>query len=438
LPSAFKTYVSILSYKSNILTLIDLHSKLGVTWDPVFHRLRCNGHIINLSAQAFLFPDLRDINDEAELKAAITGDLEPFNKKQMEFWRKKGPLGKIHNIVVYIQISSQRIAAFKGLPNTNGLGLLRDNSTRWNSWCRMLERAFQLRKAIDMYCFTNKPALDNDTLTDEDWDNLEKLKKFLEYYIDATQATEGRFATLDLILPTMDFLLEQLEAGREDPQYTRDQFIYPCIDAGWNKLEKYYNLTGRSCAFTAAVVCCPQFKWQYFTEAAEWPEDWVEITRKEVSEYWKKEYRNITIPELPPNIPETEDGPRKRENSFRKWQKQKRVTPAIQDEYEQYINSPLLDVDEKFDPRTWWLEPTQRRTYPNLSKMALDLLSIPAMSAEVERLFSSCKITITDRRNQIGIDTVEGIECLKSWMRKENISFADGDVKHMAAFLESI
>ena len=61
--------------------------------------------------------------------------------------------------------------------------------------------------------------------------------------------------------------------------------------------------------------------------------------------------------------------------------------------------------------------------------MALDLLSIPAMSAEVERLFSSCNITITDRRNRIGIDAVEAIECLKSWLRKGNISWVDSGVE---------
>jgi hypothetical protein len=73
------------------------------------------------------------------------------------------------------------------------------------------------------------------------------------------------------------------------------------------------------------------------------------------------------------------------------------------------------------------MEPTQQRLYPNLSKMALGLLSCPARSAEVERLFSSCKITICDRRSSLGIDSVEAIECLKSWMRTDNTSFIDSD-----------
>ena len=48
--------------------------------------------------------------------------------------------------------------------------------------------------------------------------------------------------------------------------------------------------------------------------------------------------------------------------------------------------------------------------------MALDILSIPAMAADPERLFSGAKISITDRRNRLGIQTIEALECLKSWL----------------------
>jgi hAT family C-terminal dimerisation region len=66
--------------------------------------------------------------------------------------------------------------------------------------------------------------------------------------------------------------------------------------------------------------------------------------------------------------------------------------------------------------------------------MALDILSIPAMSAEPERLFSGAKITITDRRNRLGIESIEAIECLKSWLSKGRVvAFADNamDIKQL-------
>ena len=39
------------------------------------------------------------------------------------------------------------------------------------------------------------------------------------------------------------------------------------------------------------------------------------------------------------------------------------------------------------------------------------------MLADPKRLFSSAKITISDRRNRLGIYTVEALECLKSWLK---------------------
>ncbi|KAG8665073.1 uncharacterized protein FPOAC1_013051 [Fusarium poae] len=86
------------------------------------------------------------------------------------------------------------------------------------------------------------------------------------------------------------------------------------------------------------------------------------------------------------------------ENSFLAWEDEHEDSelPTLFDEYQNYISAPRIKVK---DVRRWWLEDTQQTLYPNLSKMALDLLSIPAMSAEPERLFSDTKITLQDRRN---------------------------------------
>jgi hypothetical protein len=87
------------------------------------------------------------------------------------------------------------------------------------------------------------------------------------------------------------------------------------------------------------------------------------------------------------------------------------------DELEKYLSSPPVP---EADPIGWWLEKPQQDAFPYLSKMlsrmALDLLSVPAMSADVEHLFSAAKITLTDRRNRMGMVLMEALECLKSWL----------------------
>jgi hypothetical protein len=68
---------------------------------------------------------------------------------------------------------------------------------------------------------------------------------------------------------------------------------------------------------------------------------------------------------------------------------------------------------ESYNPIHWWRD--QRWLYPTISLWALDTLSIPAMSAECERVFSSAKKLITPERNALADDTIEACECLKAW-----------------------
>ena len=50
--------------------------------------------------------------------------------------------------------------------------------------------------------------------------------------------------------------------------------------------------------------------------------------------------------------------------------------------------------------------------------MAIDILSIPAMSAEAERVFSGARRTISWTRCRLGATVIEQTECLKSWIRE--------------------
>ena len=59
--------------------------------------------------------------------------------------------------------------------------------------------------------------------------------------------------------------------------------------------------------------------------------------------------------------------------------------------------------------------------------MAFDILSIPAMSAEVERIFSSTKRALTPDRNALTVESLEVYELLRNWWRGEIIlHYSDG------------
>ena len=79
-------------------------------------------------------------------------------------------------------------------------------------------------------------------------------------------------------------------------------------------------------------------------------------------------------------------------------------------ELDDYLFTAVIEID---NPRLWWIQ--QQRDYPQLSIMALDLLTIPAMSSGVEGVFISTGLMITDRRNRLKEDIVKAVECMKSW-----------------------
>ena len=60
------------------------------------------------------------------------------------------------------------------------------------------------------------------------------------------------------------------------------------------------------------------------------------------------------------------------------------------------------------------------------------------MSAGPERVFSSAKITLSDRRCRTGDDVLEAVECLKSWQSGGMIAATKEDVKAIEQMLAAL
>jgi multisubunit Na+/H+ antiporter MnhC subunit len=82
---------------SNMNTMInkvsnELEQEFDVFYDPLPHQLRYTSHIINLAVMEFLIGK----------QLRTTGSYGRPSKEEIEEWRKRGAIGKLHNIVVYI------------------------------------------------------------------------------------------------------------------------------------------------------------------------------------------------------------------------------------------------------------------------------------------------------------------------------------------------
>jgi len=91
--------------------------------------------------------------------------------------------------------------------------------------------------------------------------------------------------------------------------------------------------------------------------------------------------------------------------------------PQTEDDFWRYINgnpTPLTEWHKTEGLFHWWMT----CDYPQLRQWAFDVLSIPAMSAELERVFSQAKRSITSDRNRQLAATFEAQHCLRDWLRK--------------------
>ncbi|KFY09634.1 hypothetical protein V491_08054, partial [Pseudogymnoascus sp. VKM F-3775] len=190
------------------------------------------------------------MSDNATVNDKMMEDIAILpSKEEIEKWRKKGPLGKLYNIAVYIQRSPQRLAEFEKY--SNGKRIPRDNSMRWNSWYHMIDAAIDetMRPAIIHFC-TKYDDLSEQFLSYYNWQILSTFHRFLKYFDIATGKTQGYYATVDRVLPTMEYILEKLEADR-------------------------------SITYTASVVLNPTQKWQAFSEL-QWSDEWITAAWKQV------------------------------------------------------------------------------------------------------------------------------------------------------------
>jgi hypothetical protein len=108
-----------------------------LAFDAGERHVLCIGHIINLVAYKILFGS--DVESfEHELKHDVTAEVV-----ELATWRRKGPIGRLHNLIRYICHSAERRDLFTSLQEAaleeddgrkhRSLHLVLDNVTRWNS-----------------------------------------------------------------------------------------------------------------------------------------------------------------------------------------------------------------------------------------------------------------------------------------------------------------
>ena len=103
-------------------------------------------------------------------------------------------------------------------------------------------------------------------------------------------------------------------------------------------------------------------------------------------------------------------------NGFNAWLQESLDNQTMLDKLQLFENEQILWVPDssKFSVLQWWTKDSQQLRYPKLSCLAYNLLTIPAMSASMERIFSECKLTCL--RHSTLPESLRKIQLLQSWL----------------------
>ena len=204
----------------------------------------------------------------------------------------------------------------------------------------------------------------------------------------------------------------------------QNEFMAARVEASWSKLNRYYGLTDDTSAYFAATVLNPTLKMAYFEQKwGPYPSlaGHIEPLKERVIKKWRDEYRPAlnAISQPVAGIAKMTSTPT---SIFANIHGSLRRTTLAEDELELYLREPILTKDDipnidQFRALDWWCKQRQRSRYPHLHRYALDLLSVPAQSSEIERVFSECKASLIQQRNRMEIATLEQIQQMRSWLR---------------------
>ncbi|KJZ68169.1 hypothetical protein HIM_12437 [Hirsutella minnesotensis 3608] len=302
-------------------------------------RGRCFGHTLNLSAKALLFGHNVEAFEEQLSGAAALSEAEHI------LWRRKGPVGKLHNLVVDVRRSDQLTYLLRSIQRSEydmspdvrtrerkPLDLIIDNDTRWLSQLYMIRRALRLRHFLEQLILKHRQqweqssrssktgilrrtakvpriCLEENQLTVKDWGVLEHLAKLLGYYEDAVKTLEGdgqqrkrkrgwvgSYGNIWEVVQGFEFVLEALEeyklrvADIPDSEHFRIN-----INLGWEKLNKYYCRLDETPIYYAALALHPAFRWGYFENEWKGNAEWVKTAKQMVREVWETDYRQLPI-----------------------------------------------------------------------------------------------------------------------------------------------
>ena len=420
----------------------------------------------NASAMEALTPLIRGyIGDEYLHQRCACHIINLIVKSGLK--RLKPYLEAFRTAISFVNSSNQRIAAYKSYCIAVGVRPRKfqlDMDVRWNSTYLMLKHLVPHKQTFGVFIQTQYPRAEGTPylLTDGHWYVAEKILEFLELFYDSTVVLSGVY------YPTAPLILHNLiEIAGQLKNYENDRMLREVVIPMKSKYLKYWN--DIPLLYSIAFIMDPRAKIKGFSNALRLLSS---LTGTDYSAYftsvraalsdmfgkYESKFGSIRLAR-PTHKPSTGkkkaqwgkifgDGststtspgsglgsvgaggsfivPLGRRTSASALLQAASTggTYGISSELTAYLDSDTVSqFDDDFNILTWWHE--HKQSYPVLSILAKDVLTVPVSTISSESTFSLTGRIIEERRRQLKPEMVEMLTCIKDW------EAADERAQHM-------
>ena len=394
-------------------------SSLNNAVNSIFLHQRCACHILNLI-----------------VKEALT-TLKPL----IETFR---------TAISFLNSSNQRIAAYKSYCIATGVRPRKfqlDMEVRWNSTYLMLKHLFPHKSPFTTFIQAQYPRDEGEPLllTEDHWMMAQKVLSFLELFYDATVTLSGVY------YPTSPLMIHYLvKISLHLKNYANDVHIRSVVQPMIDKYNKYWR--DIPLLYSFAFILDPRAKMKGFTRVLRRLGNLTSTdysaylvgTRARLADVYNKydeKYGAVRLRRTDPPVLSgksrsawdeiyDDDGPvlggvilpgnpnMSRDTSATSLLNAVRSSASNASELVSYLDCDTVNhLTDDFNILDWWHQ--HKLTYPVLSIMAKDILTVPVSTISSESTFSMTGRIIEERRRSLKPEMVEMLTCIKDWEAAE-------------------
>ncbi|XP_065911269.1 E3 SUMO-protein ligase ZBED1-like [Dysidea avara] len=346
-------------------------------------------------------------------------------KAGLKIGQVKGAVARCSRLVTYFHKSSRATYLLEVKQQALGLpshSLLQDVETRWNSTLDMIERVLEQQSAI---CATLIDQKRLDLMPqDSEFKILEGVATIIKPFRRITSQVSGEeYVTVSAVKPLLHYLINTLKEDQSSSDTSTKTTTLGNTRAGASNCVADVtksarkaildNLSTRYQGSLVNMLLCsasfmdPRFKSLPFVSVDYKKEIHTNVNQQAI-DLMRSSKRNLESSNKEVSGSGTGPPRKKRKHPNETWsvilgpmfKKESEDTcgtstdDQVDKEFQKYLAEDLILIDD--NPLKWWRDNQLR--YPVLSKIAQQLLCIPATSVPCERLFSTSGNIITPKR----------------------------------------